>query len=511
MQLVSVPFTTASAASYRYPVPKIEAQWDGSNWTDETAYLTAFSFKQQVSRPGVEAPSAEDAIAKGSVTLRNVGYRFSPWHSGGDDSIRAYLTAGWGATGTPVRISMGFWCDTDSDGAYEEIQYCRIFTGYLYDPKESPAQATVTYEIRDRGWLLYQSRATTGPLVSYRLDALLSAFATAGGWPDALTTDTSPWTIPYAWLDDDSALREMQLAAHAVQGRIWTDANGAIRYEDASHWLGHSGVWTFDAGDLVELPPRINVEDYASKIVVEYNPRTLDAYDVVFSLDELKTIRPGATETYLWRLDTPALTITNPEAGTDYWFDSGAGAPINESCTITITAYAQQVRVSITNNHTVLAAYLRFFQLRGVAVVGGRTEQVENVIDADPDVPRVRSMRADFYTQTYSQAAAMAAMMAARQGALQPIFTVRSVPGVPQLELGDKITFSDSRAVSAARTGYILSIAQRFTMPRGDGDADAQEPVFAQDMEVLDDANLFPAGTYFVIGTTALGSGVAWY
>lgn len=510
MQSVSASFITASGANWRKPVPKLEIQWDGSNWTDETAYLLSFTLRQAIQRPGVDLGASDDLIARGHVMLRNVSYRFSPWHFGGDDSIRTYLTAGWGPTGTPARLSMGFWCDTDSDGNYDEIQYCRVFTGYLYDPKETPAQSTVVYELRGRAWMLYQSRATTAPYQDYRLDALLSAYATAGGWPDALTADTSPWVIPYAWLDDDPVLREMQQAAQAVQGRLWEDALGALRYEDASHWLGHSSVWTFDAGDVIDLPPRVFVEDYASSIVVEYNPRQLAARDVIFSLDEAKTIRPSSSETFLWRLDTPALRVLAPEEAVDYWLDSGAGSPLNSSCSISITAYAQQVSVTITNSHATLAAVLRFFQLRGDPITGGRTEQAEDVIDASPDVPRVRSVRGDFYTQTYNQAAAMAALMGDRQGTMQPLFTLRSAPGVPQLELGDKIAFSDGRAVSSARTGYVLSIIHRFTMPQG-GDSEAQEPAYAQDIDVLDDASLFPAGTYFVIGTTALGSGVAWY
>ena len=32
-----------------------------------------------------------------------------------------------------------------------------------------------------------------------------------------------------------------------------------------------------------------------------------------------------------------------------------------------------------------------------------------------------------------------------------------------------------------------------------------------QDVDILDATNLWPSGSYFVIGSTALGSGEAWY
>ncbi len=76
------------------------------------------------------------------------------------------------------------------------------------------------------------------------------------------------------------------------------------------------------------------------------------------------------------------------------------------------------------------------------------------------------------------------------------------------MELGDRVGVYDGRAVSAEREGFVLSIESRFAVPTS---GTATEPIFAQDVRVMDATPLFPAGTYFIIGTTALGSGVAWY
>lgn len=510
MQSVSAPFTTATGATYRKPVPKFEVQWNGADWTDETTNVMAFRLAQQIEIPGIDLTPLGTTDA-GTVTLRNTAYRYSAWHSGGDTAVRTYLSGDWGVTGIRARLSMGFWVDTDTDGDYDEVQYCRVFTGYLYNITEAPQAKTVTLSLRDNAWLLYQKRLSTALYANYRLDTLLYTMADAGGWDVAndWTADTSPFTVPAAWLDDDAALQEMQQAAASVAGRLWCDANGELRYEEASHWLGHSSVsWHFDGGDLMELPPVLNPESLASSVIVEYASRVSGASRVLYTLDEVRTIRPGATTTIDIRLTQPAVSIFPLLADTDYWFDNGAGLPMNSKITVTPTYYAQRLTLVIANAHATMPAVLRFLQIRGRPIEGGPQEEVETVIDASPIVPRVRSVRGNFYLQSRTQAAYLSALLAGRHDSLIPLWHIRSAPGVPQLELGDRVGVYDGRAVSAEREGFVLSIESRFAVPTS---GTATEPIFAQDIRVMDATPLFPSGTYFIVGTTALGSGVAWY
>ena len=569
MQTVSAAMITAAGASVRYPVPKFEVQWDGVNWLDESANIAGFRLTQQMEIPGVELTPLGTTDA-GSVTLRNREWRYSPWHSGGDDDIRDYIDGAWGYTGIKARLSMGFglsntaitvfadaagglvratsaghgleignavrivnsqgydgrytvaaktastfdfaatWGSNTAQGWAQKLEFCRLFTGYLYNGSEAPRTKSITFALRDNAWLLYQKRASTALYANYRLDTLLYTLANAGGWDvvNDWTADTSPFIIPAAWLDDDALLQEMQQAAASVGGRLWCDANGDLRYEEASHWLGHATVlWHFDAGDLMDLPPVLAPENLASSVVVEYSPRVTGASRVLYTLDETRTVRPGTTETLDVRMSQPAVSVFPLNADTDYWFDNGAGLAMNSKMALAVTYYAQRLTITMTNSHATMPAVLRFLQIRGKPMEGGPQEEVEEIIDASPDVPRVRSVRGNFYLQSRQQARYVSKLLAGRHDSLIPLWHIRSAPGIPQLELGDRVGVYDARALSAEREGFVLSIEHRYTVPAGL----ATEPIYAQDIHVMDATPLFPSGAYFVIGTTALGSGVAWY
>ena len=94
----------------------------------------------------------------------------------------------------------------------------------------------------------------------------------------------------------------------------------------------------------------------------------------------------------------------------------------------------------------------------------------------------------------------LAQMLRDRGARLHPVYTLRGVPGIPSLNLGDRIRFQDASAISGTRDGFVIGI--RWTAAEG----------FVQDVTLLDAEELFPHNDYFVVGTTALGAhGRCWY
>jgi hypothetical protein len=102
------------------------------------------------------------------------------------------------------------------------------------------------------------------------------------------------------------------------------------------------------------------------------------------------------------------------------------------------------------------------------------------------------------------QADALAQMLARRLRQIRATWALTGVRGVPQLELGDRVTFRDVRAQGAgnALDGIVLGIHWEAAYDRG----------FVQTLSVFDVDDLLPYNDYFIIGVTALGSvGRAYY
>ncbi|MCD6289643.1 MAG: hypothetical protein J7M34_04000 [Anaerolineae bacterium] len=493
MQSVSAGFTTATQAAVRQPVSKLEISWDGSSWTDETDRMIRHSGQLQLNAPGDELIPPGD-VGAATVELWNGDGRFS-WKRT-DGPLYAHIGGDAGLAGKQVRLYQGFMVS----GAPE---YVRIFTGVIYTWQEDTAADTVTLSLRDMGFAYLQNKASTAMYTDVRVDEWIQQLATLAGI-GSVSLDTSLFRLPYAWLDDESILEEIWRAAQADGGRAYFDQLGVLRFENAAHWLTspHDTVqWSFTESAYQAPASRFSPDDLASRVIVETQGRIPAKEAVVYTLDTLKVAGPGETITFECRLNQPAALVWTPEAGKDYQAISPGGLDMNGDVIISVTKYAQRVQVRLANNHATMPAQLIFFQLRGVPLIGGPTEEVIQEAASPPaGLERTRSVRANQYLQMHAQADALASLLRDRHQALMPEWELRGVAGVPQLELGDRVSFVDSQAISGVREGFVIGI--RWTY---DG-------YFSQDLVILDAENLFPYTDYFVIGQTALGAhGRAWY
>lgn len=495
---VSSNYMTAMATSVRRPRVLLEVAWDKTTFQNESAHVISFDIQRQTELLNADlAPSG--VVDVGTITLRNYRWRYSAWRSGGDASIRPYINGDWGATGIPVRLWVGFQL---GGGATE---YCPLFRGYIYNIDEDGEAKTVRLSLRDASWSLFQQRASSPIFLNRRVDDLIREYAVLGGWPlEKIQADASPFIIPCAWLDDDALWQEMTAVASSVGGRLYTDAYGVLRYEEAWHWLDHAVVWAFDANFLQRLVPDIQLALLTSSMVVEYAPRVIGKADVVHTVTEQYIIRPQSAATVDIRLDQPVLYSANFDES-DYWFDNGAGLPMNRFVTMAVTYYAQRITIQFTNTHTTQPAILRFLQIRGHPILGGPTGEVEKVLVNMPPVSRTRSLRSQFYVQTHAQASYLVSLLGDRYRRIFPVWRLSGVPGIPPLELGDRVLFRDGKTLSDYREGFVIGIHSTFTPKAG------YEPVFAQTIDILDAQGMFTANNYFRVGISTLGQAVCWY
>lgn len=513
MQTVSAAFDTAAAAVVRQPRQQFFVAWNGTDYVDESANAIEWDITVRLSIPG-DGLAPMGTVDVGRVLLRDVEWRYSPWHTGGDSTIRSNISGATGLTGIACYLKAGFvLADTTTE-------YVTVFTGYIYGWQHDPAQKTVNLTLRDRAWKLLQRRgSTTAISTNTTTDAYIGAVLTLASWPaDDRVLDSDPVVIPYAWLDDEPYWGDMAQIVSSVGGNLYANHSGKIVFESASHWIGHSSkAWTFDAGDVLPVPPQITPVDLVTEVVVEYAPRVPGQAGVLWQLDKPVFIRPAETREIEARFTHPALSVFTLADGEvsrmlddDYYVTAPNGLNLYDFVrhSNTVTSTAAGATVTIQNMHTSFVACVRFLQLRGLPLIGGPTEQVKVGTGASNNY-RTRSERGNPYLQTRQQAAFLANFLADRYEAIRPVWSIPNAPGVPHLELGDRIGVSDGRGLSSEREGFVIGINTSWRTPQ-DGGA-SQTPVLAQNIDVIDATGLWPSGTYYKIGTTALGAGVAWY
>ena len=498
---LSANFTTACTAVARTPAYKVYLKWDGVNWSDESLNVLSHQGEARLTRPDDGALLGQGDISGATVLMNNRQYRYSKLAATGDASLRAALGGRAGIRGVEARIYQGFMV-----GAPAAAEYVQIFQGVVYDWSEDDDSKRFTLFLRDVGNKYVQTKISTPLRKDYRLDEWIAEVADKAGIAEGeRSLEPSIYTVPWAWADDESAVEEMWKAAQADGGRLYWDHHGVMRFENLLHWAGASSVWTVTADHLENLAPTPQPDLLATEVLAEWQPRQVSDLATVYRLDERKFIGPGQTVSFEARLTQPVWTLFLPEKVTDFQAVSSGGGDMNEQAVITLDEterYAQRVRVHVRNDHGVLPIVLLWFQLRGVRLEGRASQEVFVPATTAPlSYPHQRKLSGNVYIQSDTQARALATFLAERNSRLQPVWRLDLMRGTPAFELGDRVTFSNGRIVNAARSGHVLAHSWQL----------GEDGFFSQTLELLDREYLFPYEDYFVIGTTALGGGRAWY
>ncbi len=475
----------------------VDWNFDGS-FTEETTYLIDARGDMRLAAMGAGLMTATGIVSQMSVTLRNASGRYSPQRT--DGALYAFIANG-GGYHAPCYLEITI----DGGSTYD-----RVFTGVLKLPQESTLSSkqgpTVTFDARSMEERYLQQRISV-------LQATFAAQHDAGyteadyieAWLDAagvaaadMTLDAGLFVVPWAWVDDESAVEECWRLAAACGGRLYCDPDGEWRFENMAHWQTSTRSTTTqlaitrDSMERFEL--RLEDGDLYNVVTVEASPRAPGGADVIWEPDDLPLVAPGATVTITARFDAAAYSI----AGVQFEAADDGGNSQTANVTVTPTYYAQRADLVVVNASNVR---VRLYPLRivGQPLTGGpeieerRTSADDGSNQAffDDRGDRTLSVRGNAYVQTRAQAATMAQYLLDRCEVPRITAMVGGAAGDPALRLGDRVTVADAPTMSATFTGYVTAIG--WTMDR-DG--------FRQDLEVLQASQLFPNdGNYFVLGT----------
>ena len=309
---------------------------------------------------------------------------------------------------------------------------------------------------------------------------------TSGDWQ--LDIDDSE--IQYIWLDDEYIWMKLQEAAEAAGGMIYFDHSGVLRFEGMQHWVDESdhttSQFTYTTAKLVDLNPEYRYNDGYSSVLVQYIRRSEGYTDIVWDDEEPELIPPGETIKRIARLYYPCTTIEDPVAETDYSCVTTGGVPKNDDVTVTITSYAAQVDVEITNDNATYAIITLDLALRGRPLVGGPNTEVRKLtaagyISDTKEFP----ITGNQCVQSFAQAEKLATFYRDRLERVPCIFNIPASPARPWLELGDRVTVVVSDE-GINHEAYIVGINLSY-----------EEGAFLMSLRCLEADYLYPVSTYY--------------
>ncbi len=499
----SVGGTNLISTSSTFPrkiTTKLEVQWDRSSWTDETDRLASCSGSMKIGDAisGTVLPGG-DAASTFRATLRNEDSRFSELNTAG--ALYANIRDG-AMHMAPIRFEIGFF-----DGATPER--LRQFTGFIDKPSGGDVSKTITLECMDHSAKLREARRSNAVVLDQNLGTWMGTVADLVDiGSGARTLDTGLFTVSYVWLEDDEIWPELKRIAEADGGRVYFDKSGNLIFENMHHWLDDldgngehtSSQFTFSVSNISELNPKIFTKDVVSGVLVEINAREETGQAIVYSRDDVISVRPNSTEKITALLNFPSRSIAAPVENVDFVTITSGSRRITGDLTFATTNFAQRVELVATNANTSYALYLVILQIRANPLVGGPVEDVQ--IDSAAGYAqdnRIHKVQGQLYIQGKIHAETIGEFLRDRLEKPKLSYTLTGVPAIPYLELGDRVTVTgttgDAIGYTLNRAAFITGIDWAFT---------GKEYNFTS-ITMVDKNRLWMLDDYFRSGTDGLG------
>lgn len=478
---------------------KILFQWDGSNWTDETAYLDSAKGTYEYFPAHESYQSSKLIIQQATVVLENRNHRFSPWHT--SSVLYAYRSRA-GAyrrkCKIQVQINGGSWQD--------------VFVGYVKAPGEAYGRGQTSFTIWDAGEIM-RDKYSTEMLAGYLEHDLVKHYLQLAGLVDGIdfvspgyatahgvtaTIDYSASRIPYSWLDDEPVWDELADVAQATGARLYIGPEGRVYYKKGWQWslLGSGTAEVISELHARDFDFAYDDKAFYGEIVVDFTQRMPSVSDEeLWTLDNAKVIAPGKTEVVVARYRHPAINVVAPEPNVHYWLRTMAGqdATLSGEFIPTFEIRGQQTKITIINSSATTGLILTKAKLIGQPLVGQPSEQVTAVANAD--FTRTLEVRSNPYVQTEPQAKAIADFLAWWYGASKLSLRIRGLPGKPDRTLGTRI---QTTLDGITFDGIVVRIQWQIS---------AKERAWVYTHEVSCIENQFGGGNYFTIGVDSVSSG----
>jgi hypothetical protein len=403
----------------------------------------------------------------------------------------------------PVRLRVGF----------ESSELITVFTGLIDEPDGSWGVngSSVSFRCFDIGGMLLKRKYSTElrTLVNVHDWIIqLLQWNGAGAFVNPDLIDQGLFYIPYAWLDDEDIYSECSKAAASEGGYFYFNENSKAVFRNAAWWAqkadSTTSVYTFTVAKFSDITPGHDWKSVATGAIVEYQGRQSAGEQVVWKSSGVIVCDPAIDDStpslieIEARLEYPVEELYAPVLFVDWVPINAGGMDMSLVVEWRFIHFAQRASIQLLNaSHE--TAFISRMQLRGVALFGGPTEQVNRQV-AVPLVPtNVLRLSDNPYIQTKAQADLVADLAADRMQYPRLTYKINGCPAIPWLQLGDRITITAAEPITTSREAIVTKLDFSWK-------PDAR---FTMNVEAVDAAGLFQYDGFFVIGTSRYNDGDA--
>src|SRR3990172_338218 len=350
-------FTDVVDAVSRQLAVKLEVQWDGITWTDESTYFLSARANEKLT-----GDLGEGVASTLDIEVDNNTERFTPDNT--SSPIYAYLKPR-----LKINISIVI-----------EGYPCRMFTGYIKNIHPDSRTRICSFECFDNQVLVYNKRANGIVYEDYRTDQLMEELAELADLTSSqYVFDRGDQIVNFGYFEDRNVWPIMGEIAVAERGRIFFDRYGQLIFWGRSRLHNRGASKTISLEDwILDLDYSIAEHEIKNTIIVKAAPRASRGIQVVWSSgnaefldpysDTLVYIPPSYSQAAFLELEDPCTTFITPVANTDYTANSiqdGSGNDLTSDIEIVeFINYGNAVYINVENRSNE-GAYLTFFQIRG--------------------------------------------------------------------------------------------------------------------------------------------------
>jgi len=336
---------------------KLEIQWDGITYTDESAYFISARSNERMS-----TETGGGVAATLDIDVDNTIERFTPGNT--SSPIYTYLKPR-----VPIKISIIM-------GGYTY----RMFTGYIKNIHPDTRTRVCSFECYDNQVLVYNKRANGIVYQDKRSDQLLSTLSgLAGLTEEQYEFDVGTLVVNFGYFEDRNVWPIMGEIGVAERGRVFFNREGVLKFwnRDKLHNKHSSMDLTLD-NHIIELDYSVAEHEIKNVVIVQATPRASAGVDIVWSSGNAEYLNPY-TDTLVYipknsiqlatlELEDPCTTFITPVPNTDYEANSaqdGSGDDLTGNIVIhEFINYGSSVFINVLNIGGT-DAFLTKFQVRG--------------------------------------------------------------------------------------------------------------------------------------------------